>query len=137
MDGDEDEPEVGEGGLVVAGGGLAVVLHAVEDVFDHVPPSPGDADGPGAPFLALRPRAGGPVESAAAWLRALVSNRGLFCLATENRTQDTGHVSIPGPQPICAKSRALGAADIFLEIITQPFLGFDGIVPGSSNQATV
>ena len=30
-----------------------------------------------------------------------------------------------------------GAADIFLEIITQPFLGFDGIVPGSSNQATV
>ncbi|WP_234920135.1 S26 family signal peptidase, partial [Bifidobacterium longum] len=41
------------------------------------------------------------------WLRALVSNRGLFCLATENRTQDTGHVSISGPQPICAKSRAL------------------------------
>ena len=31
----------------------------------------------------------------------------------------------------------VGAADIFLEIITQPFLGFDGIVPGSSNQATV
>ena len=31
----------------------------------------------------------------------------------------------------------IGAADIFLEIITQPFLGFDGIVPGSSNQATV
>ncbi|KAB7352632.1 hypothetical protein GBB67_04475, partial [Bifidobacterium longum] len=25
----------------------------------------------------------------------------------ENRTQDTGHVSISGPQPICAKSRAL------------------------------
>ncbi|BAQ32188.1 hypothetical protein BBSC_2108 [Bifidobacterium scardovii JCM 12489 = DSM 13734] len=25
------------------------------------------------------------------WLRALVSNRDLFCLATENRTQDTGH----------------------------------------------
>ena len=42
VDGDEDEPEVGEGGLVepvVAGGGFAVVLHAVEDVFDHVPPS--------------------------------------------------------------------------------------------------
>lgn len=42
VDGDEDEPEVGEGGLigpVVAGGGLAAVLHAVEDVFDHVPPS--------------------------------------------------------------------------------------------------
>ena len=37
----------------------------------------------------------------------------------------------------CARIRALGAADIFLEIITQPFLGFDGIVPGSSNQATV
>ncbi|MDU5945119.1 MAG: hypothetical protein E6Z09_06535, partial [Bifidobacterium longum] len=33
----------------------------------------------------------------------------LFCLATENRTQDTGHVSISGPQPICAKSRALSA----------------------------
>lgn len=33
--------------------------------------------------------------------------------------------------------QAMGAADIFLEIITQPFLGFDGIVPGSSNQATV
>ena len=31
----------------------------------------------------------------------------------------------------------VGAADIFLEIITRPFLGFDGIVPGSSNQATV
>ena len=34
-------------------------------------------------------------------------------------------------------NQAGGAADIFLEIITQPFLGFDGIVPGSSNQATV
>lgn len=34
----------------MAGGGLAVVLHAVEDAFGHVPPSPGDADGPGAPF---------------------------------------------------------------------------------------
>ncbi|MBM5830678.1 hypothetical protein GDP94_10095, partial [Bifidobacterium longum subsp. suillum] len=43
------------------------------------------------------------------WLRVLVSNRGLFCLATENRTQDTGHVSISGPQPICAKSRALSS----------------------------
>lgn len=30
-------------------------------------------------------------------------------MATENRTQDTGHVSISGPQPICAKSRALSA----------------------------
>ena len=40
LDGDEDELEVGEEGLVepvVAGGGLAVVLHAVEDAFDHVP----------------------------------------------------------------------------------------------------
>lgn len=35
------------------------------------------------------------------------------------------------------KLKKEGAADIFLEIITQPFLGFDGIVPGSSNQATV
>ena len=31
----------------------------------------------------------------------------------------------------------LGAADVFLEIITQPFLGSDGIVPDSSNRATV
>ena len=31
----------------------------------------------------------------------------------------------------------LGAADVFLEIVTQPFLGFDGIVPGSSSPATV
>ena len=41
VDGDEDELEVGEEGLVepvVAGGGPAVVLHAVEDAFDHVPP---------------------------------------------------------------------------------------------------
>ena len=41
VDGDEDEREVGEEGLVepvVVGGGLAVVLHAVEDAFDHVPP---------------------------------------------------------------------------------------------------
>lgn len=40
VDGDENELEVGEEGLVepvVAGGGLAVVLHAVEDAFDHVP----------------------------------------------------------------------------------------------------
>ena len=38
MDGDEDGLEVGGEGLVelvVAGGGLAVVLHAVEDAFDH------------------------------------------------------------------------------------------------------
>lgn len=44
VDGDEDELEVGEEGLVepvVAGDGPAVVLHAVEDAFDHVPPSPG------------------------------------------------------------------------------------------------
>ena len=41
VDGDGDELEFGEEGLVepvVAGGGLAVVLHAVEDAFDHVPP---------------------------------------------------------------------------------------------------
>ncbi|MEQ2932002.1 hypothetical protein AAAX09_09270, partial [Bifidobacterium longum] len=31
----------------------------------------------------------------------------------ENRTQDTGHVSISGPQPICAKSRALSRAAVF------------------------
>ena len=33
-------------------------------------------------------------------------------MATENRTQDTGHVSISGPQPICAKSRALSDAEV-------------------------
>ncbi|WP_207388714.1 hypothetical protein, partial [Bifidobacterium longum] len=55
------------------------------------------------------------VESAVTWLRALVSNRGLFCLATENRTQDTGHVSISGPQPICAKSRALSVQVLQVE----------------------
>ena len=41
VDDDEDEPGVGAEGLVepvVPGGGLAVVLHAVEDAFDHVPP---------------------------------------------------------------------------------------------------
>lgn len=48
-------------------------------------------------FSAPRPRAGGPVESAAAWLRAFVSSRDLFCLATENRTQDTGHAPISSP----------------------------------------
>ena len=42
-------------------------------------------------------------------------------------------VAVPIVRLICD----IGAADIFLEIITQPFLGFDGIVPGSSNQATV
>lgn len=29
----------------------------------------------------------------------------------------------------------VGDADVFLELITQPFPGSDGIVPGSSNQA--
>lgn len=33
--------------------------------------------------------------------------------------------------------QAMGAADIFLEMVTQPFPGFDGIVQDSSNQATV
>lgn len=37
----------------------------------------------------------------------------------------------------CAKNRALGAADVFLEIVMQPFLGFDDIVPDSSSPATV
>lgn len=35
------------------------------------------------------------------------------------------------------KSLALGAADVFLEIVMQPFLGFDDIVPDSSSPATV
>ena len=41
LDGDGDEPEVGEEGPVdpvVAGGGPAAALHAVEDAFGHVPP---------------------------------------------------------------------------------------------------
>lgn len=33
--------------------------------------------------------------------------------------------------------KSIGAVDIFLEIVMQPFLGFDGIVPGSSSPATV
>lgn len=33
--------------------------------------------------------------------------------------------------------KKIGAADIFLEMVTQPFPGFDGIVQDSSNQATV
>ena len=100
VDGDEDELKVGEEGLVepvVAGGGLAVVLHAVEDAFDHVPPSPGDADGPGALFFGAPAACRWTVESAAAWLRAFVSSHDLFCLATENRTQDTGHAPISSP----------------------------------------
>ncbi|MDB6803772.1 hypothetical protein PMS19_09710, partial [Bifidobacterium longum] len=32
----------------------------------------------------------------------------------------------------CAKKVRRGAADIFLEIVMQPFLGFDDIVPDSS-----
>ena len=43
VDGDGDEPEVGEEGPVepvVAGGGPAAALHAVEDAFGHVPPPP-------------------------------------------------------------------------------------------------
>ena len=70
MDGDEDGLEVGGEGLVelvVAGGGLAVVLHAVEDAFDHVPPAPGDADGPGSLFSEPRPRAGGPSRPWGPW----------------------------------------------------------------------
>lgn len=35
------------------------------------------------------------------------------------------------------KISGVGAADIFLEMVTQPFPGFDGIVQDSSNQATV
>lgn len=41
LDDDEGELEVGEEGSVepvVAGGGLAVVFHAVEDAFHDVPP---------------------------------------------------------------------------------------------------
>ena len=33
--------------------------------------------------------------------------------------------------------RRKGAADVFLEIVMQPFLGFDDIVPDSSSPATV
>ena len=35
------------------------------------------------------------------------------------------------------RNPGVGAADIFLEMVTQPFPGFDGIVQDSSNQATV
>ena len=37
----------------------------------------------------------------------------------------------------CNAKRWIGAADVFLEIVMQPFLGFDDIVPDSSSPATV
>ena len=46
----------------------------------------------------------------------------------------TGHRAMDGHDPKCATFRALGDADVFLEMITQPFLGSDGIVPDSSNR---
>ena len=65
VDGDEDEPGIGEEGLVepvVAGGGLAAVLHAVEDAFDHVSapctPPCRDPMGPHDSPWAARPAAG-------------------------------------------------------------------------------
>ena len=50
---------------------------------------------------------------------------------------DGGQIELTGDGGLLGELTRVGAADIFLEIITQPFLGFDGIVPGSSNQATV
>ena len=43
-------------------------------------------------------------------------------------------VSAEGTTDIGAQNQVKGAADVFLEIITQPFLGSDGIVPDSSNR---
>ena len=138
--GDEDQPEVGEEGLVGPVWRVAALrwcfmrLKTRSTMFRPPRETPTDRE---PSFSAPRPRAGGPVESAAAWLRALFSNRG-FPMSGD-RKPHTGHgpCPYPKPKPKCAKNRTLGAADIFLEIITQPFLGFDGIVPGSSNQATV
>ena len=72
------------------------------------------------------------------WFRLLASNRGFLFwrMKIVHRTRAMPSYVRAGIRK-CARIRALGAADIFLEIITQPFLGFDGIVPGSSNQATV
>jgi len=100
VDGDEDELEVGEEGLVepvVAGGGLAVVLHAVEDAFDHVPPSPGDADGPGALFF------GAP--AACRWtcgiccgMASCLRFQSRFVLFGDRKSYtDTGHAPISSP----------------------------------------
>ena len=40
-------------------------------------------------------------------------------------------------QPFAPVNQPVGAADVFLEIVMQPFLGFDDIVPDSSSPATV
>ena len=45
--------------------------------------------------------------------------------------------AIHNARKVDARGVAEGAADIFLEIVMQPFLGFDGIVPDSSSPATV
>ena len=60
-----------------------------------------------------------------------------FIHAPELQPLTSGQVRLVLRQCLLDSFGDRGAADIFLEIITQPFLGFDGIVPGSSNQATV
>ena len=90
VDGDEDELEVGEEGLVGPVWRVAALrwcfmrLKTRSTMFRPPRETPTDRE---PSFSAPRPRAGGPVESAAAWLRAFVSSRDLFCLATENRTR--------------------------------------------------
>ena len=118
VDGDEDELKVGEEGLVepvVAGGGLAVVLHAVEDAFDPVPPSPGDADGPGALFF------GAP--AACRWtcgiccgMASCLRFQSRFVLSGDRKSY-TGHGPCPylKPRPKYAKFRALSHCSPFME----------------------
>ena len=89
------------------------MLHAVEDVFDHVPPSRETPTDREPSFSAPRPRAGGPVESAAAWLRAFVSSRDLFCLATENRTR-TRAMPLSQAQTKVRKISGVGGCGHFL-----------------------
>ena len=50
------------------------------------------------------------------------------------RNQPLGSITV---KALCERADVNGAADVFLEIVMQPFLGFDDIVPDSSSPATV
>ena len=78
MDGDEDGLEVGGEGLVelvVAGGGLAVVLHAVEDAFHRAVPGPAVEPPADGDPLAVALRQVPPQDSRAAHPRQGVDER--------------------------------------------------------------
>lgn len=54
----------------------------------------------------------------------------------EYKTVGGGFIDVLCPEARFLVEQKVGAADVFLEIITQPFPGFVCIVPDSSNQAT-